>query len=60
MHIMLPKTSAFIKRYNGQTKQMCFFIIDNDLLEKCNTIWLTSVLILKKNLIANLSMIKKF
>ena len=39
LHIMLPKTSAYVKRYDGQTKWMHFLIPDDDLLEKCNTIW---------------------
>ena len=29
---MLPKTSAFVKSYDGQTKWMYFFIKDDDLL----------------------------
>ena len=36
---MLPKTSAYVKRYYGQTKWMYFLIEDDDLLEKYNTIW---------------------
>ena len=36
---MLPKTSAYVKNYDGQTKLMYFFIKDDDLLEKYNTIW---------------------
>ena len=36
---MLPKTSAYVKSYDGQVKQMYFFIEDDDLLEKYNTIW---------------------
>ena len=39
LHIMLPKTSAYVKRYDGQTKWMYFWIEDDDLLEKDNTIW---------------------
>ena len=35
---MLPKTSAYVKSYNGQTKWM-YFLIEDDLLEKYNTIW---------------------
>ena len=35
---MLPKTSAHVESYDGQTKWMYFFIEENDLLEKCNTI----------------------
>ena len=37
LHIMLAKTSAYVKRY-GQTKWM-YFLIEDDLLEKYNTIW---------------------
>ena len=36
---MLPKTSAYVKIYDGQTKWMYFLIEDNDLLEKYDTIW---------------------
>ena len=36
---MLPKTSAYVKRYDGQTKWMYCLIEDGDLLEKYNTIW---------------------
>ena len=36
---MLPKTSTYVKHYDGQTKLMYFFIKDDDLLEKYNTIW---------------------
>ena len=39
LHIMLPKTSAYVRRYDGQTKWMYFLIEDNDLLEEYNTIW---------------------
>ena len=36
---MLPKTSAHVKSYDGQTKWTHFLIEDDDLLEKYNTIW---------------------
>ena len=39
LHIMLPKTSAYVKSYDGQTKWMYFLIENDDLLEKYNTIW---------------------
>ena len=39
LHIMLPKTSAYVKSYDGQTKWKYFLIEDNNLLEKHNTIW---------------------
>ena len=39
LHIMLPKASAYVKSYDGQTKWMYFLIKDDDLLEKYNIIW---------------------
>ena len=36
-HIMLPKTRACVKSYDGQTKWI--LIEYNDLVEKHNTIW---------------------
>ena len=36
---MLPKTSVYVKSYDGQTKWRYFFIEDDDLLEKYNTVW---------------------
>ena len=36
---MLPKTRAYVKSYDEQTKWMYFLIEDDDLLEKYNTIW---------------------
>ena len=39
LHIMLPKTNAYVKSYDGQTKWMYFLIEDNDLSKKYNTIW---------------------
>ena len=36
---MLPKTSAYVKSYDGQTKWMCFLSEDDDLLKKYNNIW---------------------
>ena len=35
---MLPKTSACLKSYDGQTKWIYFLIGDNNLLEKYNNI----------------------
>ena len=34
LHIMLPKTSAYIKSYDGQTKWMYYLIEDDDLSDK--------------------------
>ena len=39
LHIMLPKTSAYGKSYDGETKWMYYFIDDGDLLKKYNDIW---------------------
>ena len=36
---MLPKTSAYVKSYDGETKWMHFLIEDDELLEKSHTIW---------------------
>ena len=36
LHIMLPKTTAYVKSYDGQTKWMYFLVEDNDLLERIN------------------------
>ena len=35
---MLPKTSAYVKSYNRQTKWM-YFLIEDDDLERYNVIW---------------------
>ena len=39
LSIMFPKTSSYIKSYDGQTKWIHFLIKDDELLEKYNTIW---------------------
>ena len=57
---MLPKTSAYVKSYDRQTKWMYFLIEDDDLLKKSNTIWDKVSADIKKNLIASLSIIKHF
>ena len=35
---MLPKTSVYVKSYDGQTKWMYVFIEDGNVLKKNNTI----------------------
>ena len=61
LHIMLPKTSAYVKSYDGQTKWMYFFIKDGDLLEEYNTIWDNKVsTYIKMNLTESLSTMKAF
>ena len=57
--MMLPKISAYVKTYNGQTKWMYFLIGYNELLEKYKTIWGKFTTCIKRILIANLSIIKK-
>ena len=37
LHIMLPKTSAYVKSYDGQTEWIYFLTEDNDLFKKYNT-----------------------
>ena len=39
LHIMLPKTRAYVKSYDGQTKRMYFLTEGNEFLEKYSTIW---------------------
>ena len=39
LNIMLRKTSAYVKSYDGQTNWMYFLIEHDVLLEKYNTIW---------------------
>ena len=39
LHIMLTKTTAYVKRSHGETKWMYFLIPDDGLLQKYNTIW---------------------
>ena len=58
LHIMLPKTSPYIKSYDRQTKWMYFFIEDDN-LEKYDTVWNKVSADIKKNLIVSLS-IKTF
>ena len=36
---MLPKTTAYVKSYDVQTKWIYFLIEDDDQLENYNTIW---------------------
>ena len=39
LYIILPKTSAYVKGYDGQTKWMYFLNNNDDLIEKYNTVW---------------------
>ena len=58
LYIMLPKTSTYVKSYDGKTKWMYFLIENDDLLKKYNTIWDKVSADIKRNLIASLSTIK--
>ena len=60
LYIMLPKTSAYVKSYDGQTK-WAYFVIEHDgLLEKYNNIWDNVSADIKKKLIASMPIIKDF
>ena len=52
---MFPKTSACIKSYDGQSKWMYFFIKNDALLGKYDTVWDKVSADIKNNLIATLS-----
>ena len=55
LYIILPKTSAHIKSYEGQTKWMYFLIEYDNLLEKYNAIWDKVSTDVKNDFTANLS-----
>ena len=38
LHIMLRKTGTYVKRYDGQTKWMCFLIEGDHLLKKLKNV----------------------
>ena len=59
LHLMLPKTSAYVTHYGGQSKRMYILIENDDLVEKYKTIWCKFNDDIKKSFIANLSIIKK-
>ena len=39
LHVILPKTDAYVKSGDGETTWMYILIKDDELLEKHNTIW---------------------
>ena len=58
---MFPRTSAYVKGCDRQTKWIYFLIEDDDLLEKYNNIWdNVSADIKKQKLIVSLPTIKNF
>ena len=60
LHIMLPRRSTYVKNYDGQTKLMYSLIEEDDLLKIMKLFGTMSALISKKNLTANLFLIKNF
>ena len=58
--IMLPKTNAYVRRCDGETKWMNFLIKDMNCLKNVIIFEAKSVKVLKKNLIANPSTIINF
>ena len=60
LHLMLPKTSAYVKSYDRQTNWVYFLNKDDDLLEKYNAIWDKVSADIKNNLTASLSAMKDF
>ena len=61
---MLLKTSMYVKCYNGQTKWTYFFIENNDLLEKhdtvCDTEMVESVAQIKSGIMISVGVSVKF
>ena len=57
---MVPKTNAYVKRYDEQAKWMYFLVENDELLENIILFGIKSTLTSRNNLIANLSIIKNF
>ena len=47
-HIMLPKRSTYVRRYDGETKWMHLLIEDEELLKKYNDIWEKDSAVIRK------------
>ena len=60
LFIIPPKTSAYVKSYDDETKLTYFYIEADEFLEKYNVFVVNSVIVSRKNLIANPSTIKYF
>ena len=56
---MLPKTIAYVKSYDGETKWINILIKDDELLKKYTDIWIKVSNCIKENMIAA-QYIKKF
>ena len=48
LHIMLPKTSSYVKGYDGETKWIYFLIEDDELIKKYSEIWIKINISIKK------------
>ena len=57
---MLAKTSAYLKRHDGQTKWIQFLLGGDNFFKNIILFEIKPVLTLRKNLIANLSIVKIF
>ena len=58
LHVMLPRPSSYVKRYDAETKWLHFLIKDDDLLERRNNIWDKVSADIKKEF--NSELVKKF
>ena len=57
---MVPKTSTYVKSYDGKNKWMNFLIKDDELLKNIMILGIKSVIVLKKNMTVNPSTTKNF
>ena len=57
---MVPKTSTYVKSYDGKNKWMNFLIKDDELLKNIMILGIKSVIVLKKNMTVNPSTTKIF
>ena len=60
LFIIPPKTSAYAKSYDDETKLTYFFIEDDEFLEKWSVFVVKSVIVSRENLIPNPSTIQSF
>ena len=58
--VILPKASAYVKRYDVETKWMYFLTKDDELLKNAMPFEEKSAIVLKRNMIANPFTIKNF
>ena len=57
---MVPKTSTYVKSYDGKNQWMNFLIKDDELLKNIMILGIKSVIVLKKNMTVNPSTTKNF